>query len=71
MVIKVKYKNNRFDLVKGELLDFLLKEGKVKQFYRYSEDRWITVGRDPVRAGRKIYFGTERRAEHLEKMSMQ
>jgi hypothetical protein len=71
MVIKVKYKNNRFDLVQGELLDLLLEEGKVKQFYRYSEDRWITVGRDPVRAGRKIYFGAERRIQHLEKMSMQ
>ncbi|MDH4232317.1 MAG: hypothetical protein OEW04_09860 [Nitrospirota bacterium] len=71
MVIKVKYKNNRFDLVKGEMLDLLLEEGKIKQFYRYSENKWITVGRDPVRAGRKTFQGTERRAHESERMSLQ
>lgn len=64
MIIKVKYHNNRFDLVKGEILDQFLEKGKVKQFYRYSEDRWVTVGRDPIRIGRHIYSETERRGQY-------
>ena len=71
MIIKVKYKNNRFDFVKGEILDLLIEEGKIKQFYRYSEEKWITVGRDPMRAGRKSFLGNERRSQPFENMSLQ
>jgi len=61
MLMKVKYQNNRFDLVKGDILSIFLAEGKVKEFYRYSEDRWVTVGRDQIRTGGGIYSGPERR----------
>jgi len=44
MVIKIKYNNNRYDLVKSEMLDKFLADGKVREFYRYSENRWVTVG---------------------------
>ena len=71
MVIKVKYKNNRFDLVKGEVLDLLLEEGKIKQFYRYSEDKWVTVGRDPIRMGRSRYLGSDRRTIDLQQTNRQ
>jgi hypothetical protein len=62
MLIKVKYTNNRFDLIKGEMLEDFLAEGRIRQFYRYSEDRWITVGADPIRTTEMIYPGPERRA---------
>ena len=67
MLIKVKYTNNRFDLIKGEMLEGFLEEGKVRQFYRYSEDRWITVGSDPMRSGEKIYPGPEMRSSVQQK----
>jgi hypothetical protein len=63
MLMKVKYYDNRFDLVKGSLLSRFLVEGKVKEFFRYSEHRWVTVGRDQIRTGGGTYSGPERRAE--------
>jgi hypothetical protein len=69
MVIKIKYKNNRFDLVKSEILDQFLTEGKVKEFYRYSENRWVTVGHDPMRCERGPFGGAERRSPELRRMS--
>lgn len=69
MLIKVKYTNNRFDLIKGEMLEGFLAEGKIRQFYRYSEDRWVTFGSDPIRSSQKIYTGPERRSTAQEKVS--
>ena len=69
MVIKIKYKNNRFDLVKSEMLDHFLAEGKVKEFYRYSENRWVAVGHDPMRSERGPFGGAERRSPELLRMS--
>ena len=69
MLIKIKYQNNRFDLVKSEMLDQFLSKGKVKEFYRYSEERWVTVGTDTLRKSDAPYFGTERRSQALREMN--
>jgi hypothetical protein len=62
VIVKVKYQNNRYDLIKGEVLTQFIAEGKIKEFYRYSEERWVTVGSDPTRTGRGGYTGPERRS---------
>jgi len=67
MYVRVKYKNNTYDYVSGILLDKLIMADKIKQFYRYSEERWVTIGVDPVRgSGRGEYYtGVERRKSLL------
>jgi hypothetical protein len=65
MLIKIKYQNNRFDLVKGGVLTQFIKKGKINQFYRYSEKRWVKVESDPIRSQTGEYSGLERRAPDL------
>ncbi len=69
MVIKIRYKNNRFDLVKSDMLERFLEEGKIKEFYRYSENRWVTVGSDPMRRIKAVFSGSERRSPELRSMN--
>lgn len=59
MLIKVIYKNNSADMVKDYLLDGLITSGKIVAFRRSSG--WVTIGRDPVRSGKREYPGPERR----------
>ena len=60
MMIRVMYSDGRFDMVKPELLDSLIKEQVVTSFKRASG--WAVVGRDPIRnSGRANYGGAERR----------
>ena len=60
MMIRVMYSDGRFDIIKPELLDNLIKEQVVTSFKRASG--WAVVGRDPVRSsGRGNYGGAERR----------
>ena len=70
MLIKVMYQNNRLDLINGDLLDQLLGEGRIKQFYRYSEGKWIMVGSDPIRSAESIYHVPERRMSALRKINL-
>lgn len=65
MHLRVIYNDNRHDIVPDFLLESLIRSRKVKQFYRYSELRWITIGTDPVRGERRKagYDGTERRKQ--------
>ena len=60
MLIRVIYKDGRFDLVKPQMLDKLLEEHKVTSFMRSTG--WAIVGRDPIRRGRYGgYWGEEQR----------
>jgi hypothetical protein len=59
--IEVRYQNNGYDFVPDFMLNELITSLKVKQFYRCSEERWITVGSDPVRGIGGSYSGPERR----------
>ena len=60
MLIRVKYVDDRFDMVRPEILDRLLEAGKVREFQR--REGWVIPGMGNVRCKNKNdYSGTERR----------
>jgi len=63
--IEVKYQNNTYDIVPGSMLNELVSSLKVKQFYRCSEQRGVTVGSDRIRGTGGSYSGPERRVERV------
>ena len=66
MLIRVKYVNDRFDMVCPELLDHLLETGKVREFQR--REGWVMPGIDKLRCkNRNDYSGTERRTRLADK----
>ncbi len=66
--IEVKYQNDSYDIIPDSMLYELIFSGKVKQFYRSSEQRWVTVSSDLIRGTRGSYSGPERRVEDFHKM---
>jgi hypothetical protein len=61
MFIRVVYKDGRHDMVKSQLLDYLLERNEVAKFKRYYG--WAVVGKDAIRAtNSNVYYGEERRA---------
>jgi hypothetical protein len=65
MHLRVIYSDNRHDIVPDFVLESLIRSRKVKQFYRYSELKWVTIGIDPVRGQKRRsgYDGAERRKQ--------
>ncbi len=61
-LIQVRYRNNREGLIDDVTLNELIRERKIRQFYRPSESRWVDVERDPVRVKSNGLVGPERRA---------
>ena len=61
MVLRVQYHDGKFDYVAESALTRLIAEKEIKQFYRPSEEKWITVGFDPTRGLGGNYTGPERR----------
>ena len=59
--IRVVYKTNKFDYVSSDLLDFLITTEKITQFDRPSEERWVTLGVDPIRKAEVTNRVPERR----------
>lgn len=60
MLIRVKYVDNRFDMVRPEILDRLLEAGSVREFER--SDGWVAPGIDDLRSrSRHGFSGLERR----------
>ena len=60
MLIRVIYKDGKFDMVKPQMLDNLIEEDKVTGFMRSTG--WAFVGRDSIRrGGAEGYWGEERR----------
>lgn len=60
MIIWVKYKSEKYDMVKDTFLDELISSQKIQKFYR--SDGWVTIGVDPIRGtGGGFYYGPERR----------
>ena len=51
MLIQIINSDNRFDYVKDDILDHLIKSNAIKRFKRASG--WVTVGVDPVRQSRR------------------
>ena len=61
LYLRVKYVDNSYDYIVGTGLGKLIRENKIKRFYRYSEEKWVTVGVDPVRGVGGLYGGPDRR----------
>ncbi len=60
MLIRVRYQDNTYDMVKAWRLEEYIAKGKISAFNRGNE--WVAVGRDQVRhSGDKAYAGPERR----------
>ncbi len=61
--INVIYTDGTEEIIPDFIFERLLQLNKVKQFYRYSESRWVNVGVDPIRRSWKKgrYKGIERR----------
>lgn len=66
MIIRVMYKDYKYDYVNARKLDQLIASQRIIKFVRPSEDTWIHIDRDPIRgAGGSGYDGPERRSSHL------
>ena len=60
MLIRVRYKDGRIDLIPSKNLDELIVMSEIEQFERAAG--WVTVGKDPIRSTlRGEYMGPERR----------
>ena len=65
MLIRVKYVDERFDMVRPEILERLLKAGKVREFQR--SDGWVIPSPDNLRrSNRNPYTGPDRRTRYSE-----
>jgi len=65
MLIRVKYVDERFDMVRPEILDRLLASGKVREFERH--DGWVMPSTATLRSKDKIgYTGPDRRMRRVE-----
>lgn len=65
MLIRVKYVDERFDMVRPEILDRLLEAGKVREFQR--SDGWVMPGIGNLRRRNgNSYSGPERRTLQRE-----
>ena len=61
MLIKVMYKNDKFDMVKPSLLNQLILSKKIKKFYRSGQ--WADIETDRIRILVAPFVGSERRLE--------
>lgn len=62
MLVRVRFRDGRIDLVPSKKLDELIVMSDIEQFERSSG--WVTLGRDPVRSTiRGHYSGPDRRAK--------
>ena len=60
MLIRVRYKDGRIDLVPSHRLDELIVMNEIEQFERSAG--WVRVGKDPIRSTlRGYYSGPDRR----------
>lgn len=63
MLVRVRYKDGRIDLVPSQKLQELIVMSEIEQFERSAG--WVTLGEDPVRSTiRGAYTGSERRLEN-------
>jgi len=60
--IKIISRDEKYDLVKPDLLNKLISANKIIKFKR--SEGWVTIGIDPVRKQHGMYRGTERRRSY-------
>jgi tetratricopeptide (TPR) repeat protein len=70
-LIQVRYRNQRESAVDDVTLNELILTGKIKQFYRPSEGRWVDIDYDAVRMQANGYAGPERREPLQQKKQEQ
>lgn len=64
MLIRVRYKDGRIDLVPSRKLDELIIMSEIEQFERSTG--WVKLGEDPIRSTiRGVYAGPERRKSSI------
>ncbi|NOQ50730.1 MAG: hypothetical protein GQ578_00715 [Desulfuromonadaceae bacterium] len=64
MLIRVRYKDGRIDLVPSKKLDELILMSEIEQFERSTG--WVILGKDPIRSSlRGGYPGAERRSSMI------
>lgn len=69
MLIRVKYVDDHFDMVRPEVLDHLLESGRVREFQRH--DGWVKPGMGNLRrSNRNQYSGVDRRTGQLERRAI-
>ncbi len=62
MVIRIKYRDGRYDMVKASHLNRLIAANLISQFKRSSG--WAIIGRDPIRGrGKNDCFGPDKRLQ--------
>lgn len=61
-LISVRYRSDREGPVDDITLHQLIQAGRIRQFYRPSEERWIDIAKDPVRRNEGDQFALGRRA---------
>ena len=61
MLIRVMYRDHRYDYVDTNTLGRLIDSEGITRFLRPSEHAWIEIARSPVRGSGGIYTGPERR----------
>jgi hypothetical protein len=59
MMLRVLYRNSKYDMVKDSFLDGLIISGRIEKFRR--AQGWVTIGRDATRGRGGVYDGPERR----------
>jgi len=64
MLLRVQYRNEKYDYVVPETLDELIMTREITRFYRPSENDWVDVDRSPLRGMAIVmpYIGPERRS---------
>ncbi|TNF52474.1 MAG: hypothetical protein JSV71_02000 [Nitrospiraceae bacterium] len=60
MIVRVLYRNEKYDMVKASSLDLLINSRKIKKFKR--SEGWAVMGLDRVRGDGGKYKGPERRS---------
>jgi tetratricopeptide (TPR) repeat protein len=70
-LIRVRYRNHREAIVDDITLNELILNGKIKQFYRPSEGRWVDIDYDSVRMKANGYGGPDRREPLRDKSQEQ
>ncbi len=62
MIIRVQYRDKKYDYVGSQFLEGLIQERTIRQFFRPAEKKWINIDLDPIRGrGGTPYNGAERR----------
>ncbi len=62
MLLRIQYKDHRYDMIEGRMLDRLISDQRIERFQRSSG--WVTIGVDPIRmATNAAYEGEERRVD--------